>query len=181
MFRRLTPAQYFPIRHAGTPRMISCLRQNFQRNVHGFQSGQKEQTERFKGRTRLLLKTRTRHCPVDGRESPALLHAVQGAANLALSAVYWVQILQIHVEIMNQILLPINCLQLQHQLPGINDSHVFLDSNLLVPLFGLLLVSGNASVSSQTSLDTENWKSLCQSNLIKQPLTCCVFSSSKQA
>ena len=39
LFRRLTPAQYFPSRHAGTPRITSCLRRNFRRNVHGFQSG----------------------------------------------------------------------------------------------------------------------------------------------
>ena len=41
LFRRLTPAQYFPLRHAGTPRITSYLRRNFRRNVHGFQSGKR--------------------------------------------------------------------------------------------------------------------------------------------
>ena len=45
LFRWPTPAQYFPSRHAGTPRINSCLRRNFRRNVHGFQSGNTVQME----------------------------------------------------------------------------------------------------------------------------------------
>ena len=58
--RRVAPAYYFPLRHANTLTKNSCVRRNFRRNIHGFQSEGKQYN----------FLTNNNRCPVFGNPPP---------------------------------------------------------------------------------------------------------------